>query len=71
MNLVHTPTSIHLVSVSNLVSTPKKHYTRGLSQNCHVTQQNTLFIGRAGVIVIFEGPRAWKQWLGRLHVEIY
>jgi len=43
----------------------------GLSQNCHITQQNTLFIGRAGVIVLFEGPRAWKQWLRRLYMEIY
>jgi len=63
MNLAHTPTSIHPVSVSNLMSTPKKLYTYGLYQNCHITQQNTRFIGRAGAIVLFEGPRAWKQRL--------
>ena len=32
-------------------------------QNCQITQQKTQFIGRAGVIVLFEGPRAWKQRL--------
>jgi len=32
----------------------------GLSQKCHITQQNTLFIRCAEVIVIFEGPRTWK-----------
>jgi len=58
MKLAHTPTSVHPVSVLNLVSTPKKYYTYGLSQNCHITPQNTQFIGRTGVIVLFEGPRA-------------
>jgi hypothetical protein len=59
------------VCLESCVHAEETLHIRGLPQNCHITQQNTLFIGCAGVIVIFEGPRAWKQWLRRLNVEIY